>query len=175
MRPLLRLVDGLSTACAWIASALALVLIVVTLFEVFMRYVFGTPTIWVFDVAYMVSGASVLLAGGHTLRTDGHVRIDFVSSRFSPRVQALVQAAFFALVILPALYLITAASWRKTWTAFLRGEVEAVSPWAPVIWPFYTALTVGLVALFLQVAAQLARNLVLAISPTDHPRPEGAL
>lgn len=174
MRPLLRLVDGLSTACAWIASALALVLIAVTLFEVFMRYVAGTPTIWVFDVAYMVSGASVLLAGGHTLRTEGHVRIDFVSSRFPPRVQALVQAAFFGLVILPALYFITAASWRKAWSAFLRGEVEAVSPWAPVIWPFYTALTVGLVVLSLQVAVQMVRHLAQAVSPADTPRPNGA-
>ena len=167
MRQLLRFVDGVSTVCAWAASALAFVLIVVTLIEVFMRFVMGAPTIWVFDVAYMVSGASVLLAGGYALRTDAHVRIDFVSSHLPPRIQALVQGLFFALVILPALFMIGRAAYGKTWFAFTTGEVEGVSPWAPLIWPFYAALILGLTVLALQTVAQTIRMLAQAIRPED--------
>jgi len=165
MRQLLRFVDGVSTVCAWAASALAFVLIVVTLIEVFMRFVVGSPTIWVFDVAYMVSGASVLLAAGYALRTDAHVRIDFLSSRLPVRVQALVQGLFFALVILPALFMIGRAAYGKAWSAFSSGEVEGVSPWAPLIWPFYAALTFGLTVLALQVVAQTIRLLDRALRP----------
>jgi TRAP-type mannitol/chloroaromatic compound transport system permease small subunit len=170
MRLLLRLVDQISLACAIVACGLALVLIFVTLIEVFMRYVAGTPTEWVFDVAYMVSGASVLLAGGYTLRVDGHVRINFLSSRLPPRVESLAHSLFFFLIMLPALFFISRASWSKSWTAFRTGEVEVVSPWAPVIWPFFTALTIGLVVLSIQVAAEAVRHLLHAISPNDASR-----
>lgn len=165
MRLLLRLVDQASLACAIVACGLALVLIAVTLVEVFMRYVMGTPTEWVFDVAYMVSGASVLLAGGYTLRADGHVRIDFLSSRLPARVEALLHSLFFFLVMLPALFFISRASWNKAWSAFRTGEVEVVSPWAPVIWPFYAALTIGLIVLSLQVAVEAVRFLLRSIAP----------
>jgi len=173
MRQILHFVDGVSTFCAWVASGLAFVLIVVTLIEVFMRFVMGSPTIWVFDVAYMVSGASVLLAGGYALRTGAHVRIDFVSARLPPRVQALIQGLFFGLVVLPALFMIGTAAYGKAWSAFMTGEVEVVSPWAPLIWPFYAALTLGLAVLALQVLAQTITMLAQALLPADKRQPLG--
>ena len=38
------------------------------------------------------------------------------------------------------------------------GEVEAISPWAPVIWPFNTAVAIGLAALWLQALAEAVRH-----------------
>ena len=42
----------------------------------------------------------------------------------------------------------------------MTGEVETVSPWAPLMWPFYSVLAIGLGALALQLAAEGLRNLI---------------
>ena len=49
---------------------------------------------------------------------------------------------------------------QKAWRAFMTGEVETVSPWAPLMWPFYSVLAIGLGALALQLAAEGLRNLI---------------
>ena len=47
----------------------------------------------------------------------------------------------------------------------MTGEVERVSPWSPVIWPYYSALAVGLAALLLQVVAEMIRHAMQVITP----------
>jgi len=47
--------------------------------------------------------------------------------------------------------------------------VEHVSPWAPLIWPFYSALAIGLAALTLQVLVDAYRYF------TGQKQPSGGL
>lgn len=49
---------------------------------------------------------------------------------------------------------------QKTIKAWVTAEVEMVSPWAPLMWPYYLILTVGIVALALQLVAQGTRGLM---------------
>ena len=59
---------------------------------------------------------------------------------------------------MPAIFILARAAVSEAWNAFVTGQVERVSPWAPLIWPYYSALATGLVALVLQVLAEMVRG-----------------
>jgi hypothetical protein len=51
--------------------------------------------------------------------------------------------------------------------AWKLNEVEMVSPWAPVMWPFYACIAIGLIAFTLQLLAHGLRCAVKEQSPAD--------
>lgn len=154
MTVLLRGCDALAEGLGWVARIVTLVLVGSMLYEVVARYVFNAPTMWAFDISYMLNGVLFLLGAAYALKHDAHVRIDFLSQKFPLRVQQGINAVVYLLVLLP---LVGAFSWiatGKAYRAYLTGAVEEVSPWAPLMWPFYGALALGLWAMTLQLLAE---------------------
>ena len=135
-------------------------LVAAMLYEVAARYAFNAPTIWAYDVSYMLNGALFVLAAALTLAKNNHVRIDFLSSRLSVGTQHLVNAVFYLVLFLPALGFVTRSAAIAAWSALATGELEAISPWAPMIWPFNTAVAIGLAALWLQALAEAVRHVL---------------
>jgi len=163
MRPLITAIDRLSGSLAQVAKVMLAVLVCAMLYEVFARYVLAAPTLWAFDISYMLNGSLFLLAGGYALRHDAHVRIDFLAQRMPPAVRNAVNGIAYLGVLLPIFGALTWIALANTWKAYVTGEVEAVSPWAPYVWPFYGAIAVGLLGLSLQFVAEGLRY-VAAIS-----------
>ena len=91
MLALVRLIERLSGGFGIVAAAIVAPLVIATVYEVFARYLFNAPTIWAYEIAYMAMGTNFLLGAAYTLRERGHIRIDLVYARFSPRVRALPQ------------------------------------------------------------------------------------
>jgi len=155
MQGLIRLIERVSWVCGALAGLAVVALILVMMTEVFARYVLGMPTVWAFDVAYMLNGAGFVLACALALKTNQHVSVDILSQSFSPRLRRRIEVAVFALLVLPALGFLCHAAWGEFWKAWTTGEVEQVSSWRPRIWPFQLVLSVGLSALWLQVLARV--------------------
>ena len=162
----LGLVDKLSGLMARLVMGLLVVLVGAMLYEVVSRRVFNAPTLWAFDVSYMINGTIYLGAAGYALLKNEHIRIDFFSARLPLRVQHSVNFVFYAFLFLPTMILICNAAIGDVHEAFVTGQVERVSPWAPIIWPYYSAVTVGLILLFLQSTAQTIRHLIGIIQGT---------
>ncbi len=159
-RIFLGLADGISLVIGYIAQAMVLILIASMIYEVVARYVFGAPTLWAFDVAYMSTGGLFVLGAAQALREDAHVRIDFLSAQLPIRVRGAIDGVAFLLVLCPIFGWMAIIAGQRTWRAWMLSEVEHVSPWAPLLWPFYSALTIGLAALALQLAAEGLRAFV---------------
>lgn len=164
----LRIADGLSTIAAFIAQILIIVLAGAMLFEVFSRYVFNSPTSWAFDISYMALGSAFVLGIAWTLKIDGHVRIDFFSDKLSRRAFNLFTGIVYLFVVTPVFAAFAWQGWRRTIRAFQSGEVETVSIWAPLMWPFYAAIALGLSLFVLQLIAQSIRYLSGQIQSGDH-------
>ena len=163
---LLTAIDSLSKILGAITMVMTAVLIVVMSYEMVVRRGFDAPTLWAFDISYMLSGIIFVAAVPYALLHNEHVRIDFMSSRLPIRAQHAANLLFYAALFLPAIYLLSTTAVGTAWRAFATGEVERVSPWAPVIWPYYSALAVGLVALLLQTIAEMIRHGMQVIVPT---------
>ncbi|MCQ0092149.1 TRAP transporter small permease subunit [Roseovarius sp. M141] len=159
-RIFLGLADGISAGLGYLAQAMVLILIASMLYEVVARYGFGAPTIWAFDIAYMSTGVLFVLGAAQALREDAHVRIDFLSSRMPRRMRGAIDGIAFLFILCPIFAKLAWIGGERALRAFHSGEVEHVSPWAPLMWPFYTALTIGLAALSLQLAAEGIRALL---------------
>lgn len=162
---LLYVIDGISKCFAYVTMLMTGVLILVMSYEMVVRRFLNAPTLWAFDISYMLSGLIFVCAMAYTLQRDEHVRIDFLSSRLPLRVQHAVNLFFYATLLLPALGILCIAGVNETWNAFSTGQVERVSPWSPRVWPYYLGLAVGLCALFLQVIAEMIRHAMKMIAP----------
>ena len=150
-----RLIERLSSICGALAGLAVIALVAVMMIEVFARYVLGKPTLWAFDVSYMLNGASFLLACALALKLNQHVSVDIVSQYFSPRLRRVIEVAVFTLLVAPALGFICYSAWGQFWKAWVTGEIEQVSAWRPLMWPFQLVLATGLSALWLQVIARI--------------------
>ena len=158
MRLASRLIDRLSAVAGWAGCAALAALLLVLLHEVVARYVFNAPTVWGSDLATLLTAAVFLLGAADTLRADGHVRIDLLSSRLRPALAHGVQAAALALLVLPALLVVDIAAWRRTVRAVQRQEIDLGMAWQVPVWPAYALIAVGLGLLALQVMAEAARH-----------------
>jgi len=151
---LARFANGVSRFASVLASVSAAVLTLAMVYEVFARYVFDAPTVWAFDIAYMSNGAVFLLGMAYVLREDGHIRIDVLRNRLPARFNNVVEGVAYLLILAPFFGVLSSIALSHTWRAWVRHEVETVSPWAPLMWPFYLLIAIGLIAMTLQLAAE---------------------
>lgn len=150
-----------------LACAVTAALVLAMLYEVVARYGFNAPTLWAFDVSYMLNGCLFLLGAAYALRENAHVRIDFLYQRMPSTVRRWLDLVMFLAFLLPVFTWLTWIAGSKAVRAWVTGEVEAVSPWAPLMWPFYAVLALGLAVFTLQVLAEGLRRLDPAFSFPD--------
>lgn len=159
---MIRFIIRLSDYFSWLASLLANISVVVLtlamVYEVFARYLFDSPTVWSFDIAYMANGAMFILGIAYVLRKDGHIRISVLRDKLSDRSNRLIQGFIYILILAPFFGSLSWVAVFKTHRAWIRQEVETVSPWAPLMWPFYSLIAIGLIAMTLQLIAEGLRS-----------------
>src|SRR5688572_9400759 len=145
------------TGSVGILASFALVpLVIATCYEVFARYIFGMPTIWAYEVGYVLTGAHFLLAMAFALRTDEHIRIDIFSGRFSQRTRAVIDLSAYA-VMLPLMIWISYALWLHLAQGFARNERSGQSALNLPVWPFRVIFFVAFLLLALQVLAEVIK------------------
>ena len=166
MTRLFTLVDAFSRLLSWIAQIVMVVLVLSMIYEVVARYAFGAPTIWAFDISYMATGTLFVLGAAYALKQDAHVRIDFLAQKMPVGIRRKLEGFVFVFLIAPIFAALSKFAIERAWRAWATGEVENVSPWAPLMWPFFAILAIGLVALTLQ---QLVHGLRVFRGDEDQP------
>jgi TRAP-type mannitol/chloroaromatic compound transport system permease small subunit len=94
-------IETLSATIGKGASWLAVALMLSIGYEVIMRYGLRAPTLWSFDMSYMLGGSLYVLGFAWVLREDGNVRVDILSSRFSKKTQLYINLIFTLLLFFP--------------------------------------------------------------------------
>ncbi|MDA7948942.1 MAG: TRAP transporter small permease subunit [Hyphomicrobiaceae bacterium] len=151
---LLNSIDRVAGLFGLVAMGLLAALIGSMIYEVAARYVFDAPTLWAFDISYMLNGSLFLIGSAYALKADAHVRIDFLSTALPVRVQQLWNAFIYLLVLVPIFAIFSYVAIGKAYKAYITNEVEMVSPWAPYVWPFFAAGALGIALLALQLFAE---------------------
>jgi TRAP-type mannitol/chloroaromatic compound transport system permease small subunit len=154
----LRLIDSISGMLGVFAVLCLVALIGAMVVEVLARHLLGQPTQWAFDVSSMASGMLFVTAAGIALRERQHIMVDFLHIRLSPPYAHGSHLLLFLLLLLPAVTVLSAAGVADTWVAYERHETTKLSPMAMPVWPYYAAITLGLIVLALQAVAQALRH-----------------
>lgn len=141
-----------------ILAAFALVpLVAATCYEVFARYVMGMPTIWAYEIGYILTGSHFLLGMAYTLRSDDHIRIDVFSGHFSRRVRAVIDLLGYA-VTLPLMTWLSYALFQYLAEGYARNERSGQSALNLPVWPFRVVFLVAFTLLALQILAEVVKS-----------------
>jgi TRAP-type mannitol/chloroaromatic compound transport system permease small subunit len=87
-----RAMDRFAQWCGLTFCWLIVPLVAAITYEVFARYVFHSPTVWSYDVAYMLYGTHFMLGAAYTLYRGGHIRTDVFYQNWSPRTRGLMSS-----------------------------------------------------------------------------------
>jgi TRAP-type mannitol/chloroaromatic compound transport system permease small subunit len=136
-------------------------------YEVFVRYALNAPTVWAYDLAYMLYGSMFMLGAAYALRRGAHVRTDFLYNGFSDRKKAVVDAVGYVL-FLPALLFYLRSLWWQARHSWEIGERSIESTWRPPLYPFKAMMVVAIALLLLQGVVELRR----CLAALRRPRPE---
>ena len=150
-------IEGLSL---WVGRAFGWCILILTLsvsYEVFVRYVLNSPTVWAFDMMIQMYGALFLMCGAYALAQDTHVRADVVYRLLPIKVQASLDFVLYFLFFFPGVialawygYEIASDSWRYK-------EVSWNSPARIQVYFFKTLIPVAGFLLILQGLAEICR------------------
>lgn len=155
-------IEAITRFAGLIAALLVLPLIGALVTEVFSRYIFDSPTLWAFEISYMVMGAIFMLGLANALRLGQHVSVDVVTLKLKPRVTATIRSLCY-LMFLPIVSWISLELYHYFYEAFDSGERSGRSAWNPVMWPVYGVWFIGLAVLSLQVLAELLKSARIAL------------
>lgn len=165
MGRLVHLIERVSGASGVLAAWLVAFLVLAIGYEVFSRYVLGAPTLWAFELGYMLMGANFLLGAAYTLREGAHIRIDLFYGRLRPRARAWIDLAAYAVLLLPFTVWLTVGLWGKTRIAFASLERSGNSAWNPVIWPYRAIFCLAFLLLSLQIVAEVIKCVQVLRAP----------
>jgi TRAP-type mannitol/chloroaromatic compound transport system permease small subunit len=160
MRAYIRFADSLS---AWVGKAFAWTIMVMTLgvsYEVLVRYGLRAPTVWAFDISYMMYGTLFMIGGAYALSRDSHVRADIFYRLMKPRGQAALELVLYFLFFFPGIFALIFAGWKYVARSWRYGEVSTMSPANIPIYQFKTVIIVAGVLLVIQGIAQVLRCII---------------
>ena len=128
-----------------------------TCYEVFARYVMGAPTVWAYEIGYILTGSHFLLGMAYTLQCGEHIRIDIFSGKFSERTRAVIDLVAYA-IILPLMLWLTYALFGHLATGYLRNEHSGQSAMNLPVWPFRIVFFAAFTLLALQIVAEILKT-----------------
>jgi TRAP-type mannitol/chloroaromatic compound transport system permease small subunit len=132
-------------------------------YEVLMRHAFDEPQIWATEVPIMFGATIYAMGWAYVHRHNGHIRIDVLYTRLSPRGKAIIDVLGYLLLFAPLIALLFYVSVLLARRAWLLNEVMVESYWYPPAAPLRTAVMVGFFLFTLQGLAQFIRDLYLII------------
>ncbi|GAD57010.1 LOW QUALITY PROTEIN: TRAP-type C4-dicarboxylate transport system, small permease component [Limimaricola cinnabarinus LL-001] len=153
----IKFADALSAAFGKVFGWLIVLMTFGVSYEVFVRYVLGSPTPWALDVSFIMYGTLFMLGGAYTLSRGGHVRGDFLYRLWPVRVQAAVDGFLYIIFFFPGVLASIFAGWKYAEKSWRFGEVSVNSPAGVPIYQFKSVIVVAGVLLAVQGLAQLFR------------------
>ena len=131
------------------------VIVPVMLYEVVSRYLFNSPTTWGMELAVLLFGPYFLLGGPYLIHIGGHVNLDIMRRRLSPKNGRYLDSFNYLIIIAFCTILITYST-PLALQAFEYKETT-FSAWNPPLWPYKFAVPIASTLLGLQTIAELLR------------------
>lgn len=161
MERYLRIVEKIDKLSDWsgrIISYLVYPLVGGVAYEVIARYLFNAPTVWAYDMTYMLYGSIFMLGAAYTLLKKGHIRTDMLYNNWSPRRQAKIDAIMYLILFFPGMILYFWASLDYAVHSWVTNEKAGNSPWMPIVYPFKTVIPVTAVMLIIQGVSEFLKS-----------------
>lgn len=160
-RALLRLADWLdwvNRSIGLLVAWLALAMVLVTFVVVVLRYVFDSGSIALQESVTYMYAILFMLGAAYTLQQNGHVRVDILYQRFSPRGRAWVDLLGTLFLLTPVSVFLLISSWGYVADAWSIREGSREAGGIPGVWLLKSLLVVMPLLMLLQGLVWVLRN-----------------
>ena len=155
---IVRAIDRFTDVTGYCVSWLNIPLVLAVAFEVIARYAFGAPTIWSFDVTYMLYGTIFMLGAAYALHKGAHIRTDFFYEKWTDQTKGMVDSISYIIFFFPSIIMLLIASGNEAWYAFTISETSEQTPWRPILWPYKSVVPVTCVMLLFQGISETIKS-----------------
>lgn len=149
-----RLVIKVGNVVMW----LYILAVLISFYEVIMRYFFDSPTVWVHETTIAIVGMSMAYGGIYCYSTDSHIRVTLVSDLFPVTIQKIIALIVDTLVVIFSVgggyamwYMAKRATINPMGHFYMQRSGSAMNS----VWPTITKLFILMVFLVLILQAVL--------------------
>lgn len=140
--------DRIITWCAYLTGAIIVFVMLAVTIDITLRKAFNSPIDWVDEVSGYLLVCVAFLGAAWLLKKEGHVSVDVVVERLSPRARAFL-AAMTSFLIAAVCLCVTYFGVITTWDVYKRG-VYTVSVLEWPLAPLVVVIPFGSFLLFIQ-------------------------
>ena len=165
----LRVIDVINTWVGRTVAHLLILLMLVMTYEVVMRYLFTSPSLWAMEMNQCISVVLVALGGGYALLNGKHINADVLYSRLGERTRAIID-----LVTAPLFFLFIIVLVWQTWDVAVESwEMKEYTQMAGIpIYPVRMIIVVGGLLILFQGFAKFVRDFAKAVKKKPSTLPE---
>lgn len=153
-----RLVDSFTALVGKLAMWLILAATLISAGNAIIRKVFDTSSNAWLEIQWYLFAAVFLLGSGYAFLRNAHVRIDFISSKFSARTRNWVDVGGIIIFLMPLCYLMIYEGWPIFMNAWTSGEMSS-NAGGLIRWPVYLFIPLGFAFLALQGVSELIKRI----------------
>jgi TRAP-type mannitol/chloroaromatic compound transport system permease small subunit len=151
-------IDSMNAFLCRLVSWFTLFMVLLTLLIVVLRYGFNLGWIAMQESVMYLHGMVFLLGAAHTLRVNGHVRVDIFYRRFSPKKQAKVDIFGSLFLLMPVNIFIFIVSFDYVMRAWRVMEASQEAGGIPGVFLLKSLILLFSFTMLLQGIAEVVRN-----------------
>jgi TRAP-type mannitol/chloroaromatic compound transport system permease small subunit len=137
MRWIIKLDEWLATAskvCGWVACGAMILMAINVFYDVVARYAFNSVSIGLQEMEWHLYSVVFLLGIPYALRTDGHVRVDVLYTKWGQKTKAWVNLVGAIIFVIPFAYLIATYGYDFALDSYNMGEGSGDPGGLPYRW-----------------------------------------
>jgi TRAP-type mannitol/chloroaromatic compound transport system permease small subunit len=163
-----RLIDTISEWIGRLAIWLVLASVLISAGNAIVRKAFNIGSNAYLEIQWYLFAAVFMLGAAYVFLHNGHVRIDFVSSRLSKRANAIIDAIGIVVFLIPLCVIMIDLSWPFFMRTYLSGEMSE-NAGGLIRWPAVLLIPAGFFVLLLQAVSELIKRIAFLTGARDEP------
>lgn len=156
--------DKIIVKISEVSSYIFIFIVVISFYEILMRYIFNLPTIWVHESAAFLGGILFVLGGSYALAINKHVRVVLIYDMVPKKIKIFLNIFHHIMGMLFSLLMIY-ASWNMTREAWLNpsGEISLQTSGSAWDMPLPALLKAVILIVSLIIFIQFLVHLILDV------------
>jgi len=163
-----RLIDAISLGLGKLIGWLILAATVISAVNAVLRKLFSIGSNSALEIQWYLFAGVFMLGVGYVMLKNDHVRIDFISSRFSRRTNAIIDSIGIIVFTIPLAWIMIDLAWPYFMRAYNSGEMSQ-NAGGLIRWPVIALIPIGFGLLLLQSLSELIKRIGFLTGHRDQP------
>ncbi len=136
-----------------------IILVFVILLQVFLRYGMGEGMIALEELQWHLYAVIIMIGFSYADANDAHVRVDLLSSKFSPKTNAWIEILGIVFLLIPFLIVVMDHGWEYTKVSFGSSETSPSPGGLPYRWIIKSLIPISMVLMMLSCFYKISRSI----------------